>query len=280
MKNYKEFKIKAEPFNIDLLSGTLWELDILGINEFDDYLTIFVYEDSEIDSKTIEELLQNLKKENLLNSFSIEVEEIISKNWNEEWEKNVNIIEVSDRIIIKPTFRELTPKKNQIVITIDPKMSFGTGEHQTTKIVLMLLEKYIKNDITVLDLGSGTGVLGIAASKLGAAKIICLDNDEWCYINAKENVEKNDVNNVEVIEGEIEKIDDAKFDLILANINKNILIDVKEKLVGSCNKGGLIILSGLLVSDKEEIERQYSKLGITALEFLQIDEWIGIVFQN
>ena len=118
MKNYKEFKIKAEPFNIDLLSGTLWELDILGINEFDDYLTVFVYEDSEIDSQTIEELLQNLKKENLLNSFWIEVEEIISRNWNEEWEKTVNIIEVSDRIVIKPTFRELTQKKNQIVMSL------------------------------------------------------------------------------------------------------------------------------------------------------------------
>jgi ribosomal protein L11 methyltransferase len=280
MKNYRQFIIKTEPFNVDILSGALWQLDILGINEFDNYLSVSVYEDSEINVKSIEEILNELKLQNLIKNYSISFEEFENKNWNEEWEKKINIIEVSDRIVIKPTFKDYSEKENQIIITIDPKMSFGTGEHQTTKIMLKLIEKYISGGEKVLDLGSGTGVLGITASKLGALNVICLDNDEWCYINGKENVERNNVENVEVMLGEISKLNNEKFDLILANINKNILIDVKEDLVNTCKKNGKLILSGLLETDRIEIERQYLQIGFTALEFLQIDEWIGLVFQN
>ncbi len=280
MKNYKQFIIKTDPFNPDILSGVLWQLDILGINEFDNYLSISVYEDSKITINSVKEILNELKQQNLINDYLIDSKELKNKNWNEEWEKKINVIEVSDRIVIKPTFKDYKVKENQIVITIDPKMSFGTGEHQTTKIMLKLIEKYISKDANVLDLGSGTGALGIAASKLGAKKVLCIDNDEWCYLNGKENVEKNNVVNVEVVLGEISKINEEKFDLILANINKNVLLDIKENLVKACNKNGKIILSGLFETDRQEMERQYLQFGLTALEFLQIDEWIGLVFQN
>jgi len=280
MKNYKQFKIKADPFIPDILSGVLWQLDILGINEFDNYLSLSVYEDSEINTNVIEKVLFDLKEQNLINEYSVQFEKLENKNWNEEWEQNVNVIEVSEKIVIKPTFKNYNAKENQLVIAIDPKMSFGTGEHHTTKIMLKLIEKYISKGVNVLDLGSGTGVLGIAASKLGAKHVVCLDNDEWCYINGKENVERNNVKNVEVILGEISKIDKDKFDLILANINKNILLDVKESLFNACNKNGKVILSGLLKTDRQEIKRQYIQQGFTALQSLQIDEWIGLVFQN
>ena len=280
MKDYKQFIIKADPFIPDILSGALWQLDILGINEFDNYLCLSVYEDSDINTKVIEKVLSELKEQNLINKYSVQFEKLENKNWNAEWEKKIKVIEVSDRIVIKPTFKEYQKKENQIVITIDPKMSFGTGEHHTTKIMLKLIEKYISINDKVLDLGSGTGVLGIAASKLGAKNVVCLDNDEWCYINGKENVERNNVKNVEVILGEISKINKDKFDLILANINKNILLDVKESIFNACSKSGKIILSGLLKTDRQEIERQYIQLGLTALQSLQKDEWIGLVFQN
>lgn len=280
MKNYKQFIVKADPFNIDLLSGNLWNLEILGINEYDNYLTAFVYEDSDLDIKKIEDSLNELKLQNLLNSYSVEVENVESKNWNEEWEKKINVIEVTNKLVIKPTFKEYNAKPGQIILTIDPKMSFGTGEHQTTKIVLRLLEKYADNKKLVLDLGSGTGILGIAASKLGAEKIICIDNDEWCYINAQENIERNEVKNVEIINGEIDKVKELKFDLVVANINKHILLSIYNEIKNVCAENCILILSGLLESDYDEIKKQYTQIGFTALEFLQLDEWIGIVFKN
>jgi ribosomal protein L11 methyltransferase len=156
MKTHKQFNISTIPFNVDLLSGLLWQLDIEGINEYDNYLIIFAKEDSELSQESVSNFLKVIQKENLIESFSIEESSIDEINWNEEWEKKTNVIEVSERIIIKPTFRDFTPKENQLVITIDPKMSFGTGEHETTKLVLQLLENHIDNIKTVLDVGSGT----------------------------------------------------------------------------------------------------------------------------
>ena len=280
MKNYREFKISSQPFNADLLSGVLWELEILGLNEFDDYITIFVYEDSEISKQLLENLLNKLKSEKVIQSFLISEQILENKNWNEEWEKKINTIEVSDKIVITPSFKEYFGKEDQIVIIIDPKMSFGTGEHQTTKLVLQLLEKYNKKGNVVLDVGSGTSVLGIAASKLGSKNIISVDNDEWCYINGIENVEKNKITNVEVRLGTIKDITEKEFDLVLANINKNVLLDIKQDLFSKVKDGGLLILSGILETDLTEIKRQFTQLGLTALEFKQSDEWIGIIFQK
>ena len=280
MKNFNQFTIYAIPFNVDLLSGALWELDILGLNEYDDYLTVFVYEDSEVRKIEIEQVLENLKKENLIENYSISEETLENKNWNAEWENNLKIIEVSDRIIIKPSFRDFEQKKDQIVITIDPKMSFGTGEHETTKLILKLIDKYISQGSTVLDVGSGTSVLGIAASKLGAKYVLSIDNDEWCYINGLENVEKNNLKNIKVLHCTIEDLDDTQFNLVLANINLNVLLDIKQELCNKLENLGLLILSGILLSDLEEIKRQFLPLGLTAIEHLELNNWISIVFKK
>ena len=252
MKNYRQFIIHAEPLNVDLITGALWQLEILGINEIDDYLTAFVYEDSEITKISIDEVLNSLKNDNMINSFKVVEEIVVSKNWNEEWEKQLNIIEVSDRIVIKPSFRDYSAKENQIVVTIDPKMSFGTGEHQTTKIVLKLLEKYITKNQEVLDLGSGTAVLGIAAAKLGAEKVTCVDNDEWCYINGLENIERNEASNISIINGDINSVIDFKYDVVVANINKHILLEIKNDLLKVCKKNGIIILAVFWIQIKKK----------------------------
>ena len=280
MTNYKEFKITTNPFNNEVLSSVLWQLELLGINEFDDYLTIFTDENSEITIESISELLSKLKEEKLIDSFSIEEKLLVNKNWNEEWEKKINVVEVSDKIIIKPTFKDYNQKENQIIITIDPKMSFGTGEHETTKIILLFLEKYLSENCKVLDIGSGTAILSIAASKLGASKVFAIDNDEWCYINGKENIEKNKLTNITVLHSTIDKLDEDNFDLILANINKNVLLDIKKEISEKCKKNGIVILSGILETDELEIKRQFARVGLTALEKKRINEWIGIVLKK
>jgi ribosomal protein L11 methyltransferase len=185
MKKYKEFLITAEPFNSELLSGVLWESNISGINEEVNCIKVF----TDDLSLTLEELkgrLQSLKNEKLLSSFTIEENIYENRNWNEEWEQSINVIHVTDKIVIKPTFRNYNAQLGQIVLVIDPKMSFGTGEHQTTKLVLMLLEKYTISGARVLDVGSGSGILAIASIKLGA-RMHAVDIDEWCYDNAIAN---------------------------------------------------------------------------------------------
>jgi ribosomal protein L11 methyltransferase len=280
MKNYKQFTVSANPFNVDVLSGALWELEILGLNEYDNYLTVFVYDDSDVSKIELEKSLDKIKNENLIENYSLSEEIVENKNWNAEWESNLNIIEVSERIVIKPSFRDYESKENQIVITIDPKMSFGTGEHETTKLMLKLVDKYIADNASVLDVGSGTSVLGIAASKLGAKNVISIDNDEWCYINGVENVEKNNLKNVKVLNGTIDSLCDRQFNLVLANINLNVLLEIKKELFNKVDKSGLLILSGILLSDLEEIKRQFIPLGLTALEHLEINNWIGIVLKK
>ncbi len=280
MQNYKQFEISTKPFNSEILTSIIWELEILGVNEFDNYIAIFVYENSPLNKRAIEDILNKAVQENLFTSFQIEEKLLPAINWNKEWEKKINVIEVSDRIVIKPTFRNYEAKENQIIITIDPKMSFGTGEHETTRIILCLLEKHLKKDVTVLDVGSGTAILSIAATKLGANNVLAIDNDEWCFVNGKENILKNNVKNVTVAHNTIENIQENDFDMVIANINKNVLLNIRTELLNKCKKGGIIILSGILFSDEAEIKRQFTQIGLTALDKKQINEWIGIVFQK
>ena len=170
MKNFFSYKIYTQPFDPELLSGLMWEFEITGLLENDDHITVFTSDNSTSNENEFNSSLMKLKNEKLIESFSIEKEILEDKNWNELWEKSREVIRVSDRIVIKPTFKEYSAKPNEIVLTIDPKMSFGTGEHQTTKLILKLLEKIVKPGMNVLDVGSGTGILAIAAVKLGAEK--------------------------------------------------------------------------------------------------------------
>ncbi len=279
-KKFSEFIIESNPFLPDAISSLLWELNISGIEEGENNLKVFSEESSLVTKKEISIQLEKLRAQNLIENYKILTEEIEEKNWNEEWEKNLNVIHISDKIIIKPSFREYTPESNQIVITIDPKMAFGTGEHQTTKLILLSLEKYIKKNETVLDVGSGTGILGIASVKLGAKKVIGIDNDEWCFENAKENIITNNVEDkVEIRFGEIKDIKENNFDLIIANILKNILLEIAEEIKKRLKKNGKVILSGLLHEDESAILDQYKKLGFKLIEINNIDEWISITFE-
>ena len=177
------------------------------------------------------------------------------------------------------SFKKYTAKENEIVLTIDPKMSFGTGEHQTTQLVLNLLERYVKPGMKVLDVGSGTGVLAITAVKLGAASAVAVDNDEWCYENCKENAELNNVSNsIKIITGDIKNVDEKGFDLVLANIQKNILLEILDDLKMKIKENGILILSGLLLKDEEEIMISYSDSGFTCVEKSVKDDWISLVF--
>jgi ribosomal protein L11 methyltransferase len=279
-KSYKEYIVTAEPFNVEVLSSILWQLSIDGINEEVNCLKVFA-KDENVTLQSIEEELSHLKENNLLREFSVQENFIVEKNWNEEWEKSREVVHVSDKIVIKPTFKEYAANLNEIVLTLDPKMSFGTGDHQTTKICLVFIEKYLKPGMKVLDAGSGTAILGIAAAKLGAEKVIAFDIDEWCYDNGIENTKLNDVSDiVEIRKCELKEITEKDFDLIIANIQKNILLELADGFKSRIKRNGVLILSGLLEMDREAIKEKYSDAGFSEIDYLKMDEWIGIVFKS
>lgn len=278
LKSYKLFKISSDPFLPDLLSGMLWDLDITGVSESDDLVIAYAAEDSFVNEKSVRGLLEKLMAQSVIKEFSVKEERIEEKNWNELWEKSREVMRISDGIVIKPTFKEYESAGDEIVITLDPKMSFGTGEHESTKLTLQLMEKYVNGKENVLDVGSGTGILSIAAIKLGAAYAVAVDNDPWCYHNCTENCVLNDVaERIKVFEGEIDIIPGKDFDLVLANIQKNILLLISEKIKTKLKNNGIVILSGLLIKDEKEIISHYNSIGFRLIEKKVMNEWIALV---
>jgi ribosomal protein L11 methyltransferase len=280
MNAYKEFTISATPFIPEILEGILWQINISGILEEEKFIKVFCTEESTTTQDKISAQLQKLVNEAVIESFIVSEKVLENRNWNEEWEKSREVIVVSDTLIIKPSFKEYSAKSNQIAITIDPKMSFGTGEHQSTKLSLLFLEKYVKKGMKILDVGTGTAILAIASAKLGANKIIAIDNDEWCYENSMENCEINSVKaQVEVRLCEIKEVAEKDFDLIVANIQRDVLINISKDIRTRTRKNGILILSGLLITDKDEIQQAYEKLHFSLLDFISSDEWISLAFQ-
>lgn len=279
MKTYKEFHIRTAPFLPDLLSGLLWELNISGLTEEQQSIIIFS-EGNNLSKETVENFLRKMKAENLFSEFSVDEYELENKNWNEEWEKNLNIIKVNDKLVIKPSTKEYNPKENEIVLTIDPKMSFGTGEHQTTKLMLKMIERYVKPGMKVLDVGSGTAILAIASVKLGAVSAVAVDNDELCFANGIENIGLNEVSEeVEVRIGELKDINESNFDMILANIQKNVILGIADDIRKRLINEGIIILSGLLNKDEEDVVEHYKKICFNLVDKDRMDEWTVLVLQ-
>jgi ribosomal protein L11 methyltransferase len=207
----------------------------------------------------------------------IRMHTIENKNWNSEWEKTIRPIRVSDRIVISPSWQRASTQPGDIVLTIDPKMSFGTGYHETTRLMLRLMESAVRPGITMLDVGTGTGVLAIAGVRLGCASAVACDVDEWSYENARENAGVNGVaDRVSVIRGDISHTPRAAFDLVVANIQLSVIIPILEDLKERCAEGGLLLLSGLLLRDEEEIISCLRKLGFAVSERLTENEWLAL----
>lgn len=281
MKTFIVFKIAIQPFNPELIAGVLWEFDILGLIEEDDAINIYTEDDSKISEVFIKDKLEKLISEKVIESFVVKKELVEDRNWNELWEKSREVIKVTGKIAVKPSFKNYVAGANEIVLTIDPKMSFGTGEHQSTKLALMLLEKYLVPGMKVLDIGTGTGILAIASIKLGAESAVAVDNDERCYTNCRENCVLNSVaDKVEVVRGEIKDIDDKTFNLIFANIHKELLIDIAGEIIERLRESGVVILSGLLKENEKDIKNHYEKAGFKHIRTEPMDEWIALVFQK
>lgn len=212
----------------------------------------------------------------------IETEEVVAdQNWNEEWEKTIEAQNIG-KFYVKPTWDRSSAPDDSILLEIDPKMAFGTGYHETTRLMLRLLPDVVKKDDLVLDAGTGTGILAIAAVKLGARKAFAFDVDEWSITNTKENILLNRVDQkISVRKGSTETIPaGSSYDVILANIERNTILDMLPKLQNLLKKSGRMLLSGLLKKDEQSISDKLLGLDLEIREIIHENEWIAFSVTN
>ena len=206
------------------------------------------------------------------------VEDIAQTNWNEEWEKNFNPIEVDGLCTVRAPFHKQPTTKFDLII--EPKMSFGTGHHETTH---MMIQHLLKADVegkVVLDMGCGTGVLAILAEKLGAKHVDAVDIDNWCYINSLENVERNNCKAISVYEGDVALLEGKHYDIIIANINRNILLQHIPTYAKCLNANGFLYLSGFYEADIPTIEHACAENLLKLVETYKKESWVSLKFIN
>lgn len=266
MNNHYEVCITAESEMQALLVAELSLIDYEGFEESDAELKAYVPE-ALYNENLLNELL---KKYDLTCSLSI----IEKKNWNQLWESNFEPVQVDDFVGIRAGFHPgFTGVQHEIVIT--PKMSFGTGHHATTWMVMKLMQELDFAGKSVFDFGTGTGILAILAEKLGAASVLGVDNDDWCVENASENIGINSCRVTDIEKTEVLFLD-RKFDVMLANINRNIILENLVQMVGGVKAGGDILLSGLLESDEADILDACRKQGLIYHKTLKRNGWVAI----
>lgn len=218
----------------------------------------------------------------VLNSdeFSIEYNqnEVPQTNWNAEWEKNFEPIQVDDLVSIRAPFHENPNLKYDIVI--EPKMSFGTGHHETTHMMVQHLLQLDLENKKVLDMGCGTGILAIFAEMKGAKPLDAIDIDNWCYENSVENVTRNNCENISVYEGDATLLVDKKYDVIIANINRNILLMDMKVYTNCLREGGILLLSGFYEQDIPVIDAEVIKYGLKLEKFIQRNNWVALKYNN
>ena len=278
-QRYLELKINIPLDYQEMFISELTDLDFDGFEQYDSYLLAYVQANrfSDVSREEIEKLIASQPI-----PCSFESERIYEpQNWNEEWEKTIEPMTVGE-FFIRPTWKQVPTPEGCYLLEIDPKMAFGTGYHETTRLMLRMLSKCIKPGMNVLDVGTGTGVLAIAAIKLGANYAFGFDIDEWSYVNATENALLNEVaDRFEIKEGSFETIPrDKQFDIILANVNRNMLLSTSGQIVNSLNDGGVLVLSGLLDVDEEAILGCEEYASLKLIDRLQENEWISLRFER
>jgi ribosomal protein L11 methyltransferase len=273
-KEYVKAIIKVNEENFEPVTGLISQLEINGIEEGYDELSIFFDKDL-YDKESLMSLISQLNE--LFPEIKLLSEEIIiEQNWNEEWEKTVDSIIVNENITIAPSWKAQTIN-SKIIVEINPKMSFGTGSHETTRLMCRLIEEAVRPGSKWLDMGTGTGVLAILAARLGAGKVLAIDNDAWSVENAIENVDLNKVGDiVEIRSGDVNSFEYEVFDGISANLFKNLLIPSFQKFFDALPDKGDLLISGLLKYDLDEVSAAAKKAGFDLLKTIYENEWIAI----
>jgi len=272
------YEFRFEPIEgeslMDLLVGELLDYGFESFSEDESVLIAYLPE-----SGYRNNLLQDLDFFKDHPGVKISEDLLEDKNWNEEWERNYQPVTIAGKCHVRAPFHEPEPGI-LFEIVIEPKMAFGTAHHETTQLMATWLMDLGVKGKEVLDMGCGTGILAILANKMGARYVIGIDNDEWAWQNALENFRLNGVESGEVIHGDSHQIESGRYDLILANINRNILLQDLEIYTRGLKKGGQILFSGFYESDRNAIEMESLEAGLNFTGIRTLNNWAVMLFKK
>ncbi|UKT65158.1 50S ribosomal protein L11 methyltransferase [Pedobacter mucosus] len=271
------FKFESiEDFQQDLLISDLADLGFDTFEDSESGFTAFVIKEN-FSEQALKDLL-NIHAEDFTTSYTLE--DIADENWNAEWEKNFSPLIIDDVCYVRATFHESQPSYPYEIV-IDPKMAFGTGHHQTTTMVMQYILAADLKDKNILDMGCGTGILAILASKLGAKSLVAIDYDDICYESTLENAGLNKVTNLEALCGSKEVIPNEEYDFIFANINRNILLDQIHRYAEVLKPEGKIFFSGFYLDpDLSMITAECAKYEIRYIDHKQNGDWVAAQFEK
>lgn len=272
--NYIELQLHLSPDYTDILTAELAELGFESFVETDEGLNAYIV-DSDFDEQLIQELIEKYAAQT---AIAYEVSSLEKRNWNAEWERDYEPIEVAGQVRVRASFHPLDARFRYDIV-INPKMSFGTGHHETTA---MMLEQQLGLNFagkTVLDVGSGTGILAILAAKMGANAVLAFDIEEWAVENARENAELNDCAQITVFQGTIADVKAVEpYDIILANINRNVLLAEIPTYTTLLIQNGYLVVSGFYDNDAPDIQQKAEESGLTLVKQLTKNQWTSLSF--
>lgn len=296
--NYIEIKIKVNIYNLEKIENIFYKLGRFELYVEDprhlyeenslNFDTYFNEDEILVDGKEIcivkyyisekenvAEFLDIIKSmiqyENIDCSF--ETQEVLEEDWANNWKKYYHTFKIDDRVVIKPEWESYEESDDEILINIDPGMAFGTGTHETTKLCIQMLCKYMKDGYFVYDVGTGSGILGILAAKLNARKVVAIDLDKVSVSAAKYNVKLNDISNIEVIEGNLLDKMSEKGDIIVSNIIAEIICDLIPDVIKALNRDGIFIISGIIDSKVDLIKNSLSKYNMEIIDESKENGW-------
>lgn len=273
---YIEYQFQVSPIQ-PATEILIAELGMVGFESFvENEDGVIAYIQKQDWQESILDDIQIIKSDEF--SINFQKSEVEQTNWNKEWEKNFNPIQVDDKVSVRAPFH---PKPNlDFDIVIEPKMSFGTGHHETTH---MMIQQMLFLDFTnksVLDMGCGTGILAIFAEMKGAKSVDAIDIDNWCYLNSIENVERNHCKQITVLEGDSSLLENRFYDVIIANINRNILLSDMNVYSKSLNKNGWLLLSGFYTEDIAVLDAKATSYKLNLMNTITRNNWVSLCYKR
>lgn len=273
--NYFEARLLLNPDFNEILMAELAEIGYESFVESNEGISAYIPENN-FDASLLQQVVDNYQH---LTPISVEYEQLETKNWNEEWERNYQPIEVAGKIRVRASYH-LPDPSFEYDLVIDPKMSFGTGHHETTTLVMEQQLSLDHQNKSVLDVGSGTGILAILAEKLGSNRLTAFDIEEWAYLNAIENAALNDCTHITVFQGTIADCPSDIYDIVLANINRNILLQEIPTYVKFLKVGGTLIVSGFYEFDIADIVQKAEESGLKLIAQKTLNQWATLKFEK
>lgn len=279
-KDYIEIRFPLQGINTDVLSGLIFAAGGLGVQELETREWI-IYFPGSWTPEHCRNLLKRLQKLHPpLNTAAISIERMPFRDWNAQWRQYFRPFQVLDHCWIRPPWEALPAGVQGEVIVIDPQMAFGTGHHETTRLMMQAMQKVTLKDSEVLDLGSGSGILAFWARKSGAAQVTALDSDPDAVANARHNLELNDIDQVDILLGDQSLVLGKTFSVILANLHFQALHSLARDFYRLLQPRGILILSGILREDVSRLSARYKHTGFLAVDRLEMNEWAALLYEK